>query len=279
VQSILRITGSKNTINAVFDFETLDVALQGKRLQALRQAAAGAQRSKEENEYVEALEEDNTRLTHDLVKVKADLANESEQVLEWQMLYEQATGEATEIKRQFGIVARSQEQYADHSAQLDKLRECWKTLPENLHDALTLFQKLNPERVVVLNEAFDSAEDAEFQHTSEAWELMMAMAIKLYDILFSGASTGDIEKDFKDRTGFELALSEGKMTKADSKLMASRKRIYQGEEVDVMARTKLTVKNQYLRINYYPDKVRKLLVIGHCGDHDETAGSRRRKER
>jgi hypothetical protein len=68
------------------------------------------------------------------------------------------------------------------------------------------------------------------------------------------------------------------MARDDRKLMALRKRHYEGQELDFSPHAKLQKGGKDLRVHFYADHTRKLIVIGHCGDHLKTAGTARRKE-
>lgn len=78
------------------------------------------------------------------------------------------------------------------------------------------------------------------------------------------------------RTGFDVAFTESKATKASDRLLALRTMEYEGEDVDLLWHVKWgTRPPRLLRVCYHPDPRRKLPVIGWFGDHLETAGTRR----
>ena len=74
-----------------------------------------------------------------------------------------------------------------------------------------------------------------------------------------------------------MALSEGKLTKANSKLMQSRFQDYDGEKIDITPHIKMQTANKHLRIQFYIHKKRRVVVVGHSGDHLDTAGTAKRK--
>ena len=64
-------------------------------------------------------------------------------------------------------------------------------------------------------------------------------------------------------------------TKSDKKLRRLRRVKYRGTEVDISAHVKCNGRGRsYMRIHFYVDRERKLIVIGHCGDHLKTSGTR-----
>jgi hypothetical protein len=75
---------------------------------------------------------------------------------------------------------------------------------------------------------------------------------------------------------FELALTEGKQTKKDARLMALRKITHAGEEFDITPHIKYgNRKPKMLRLHYAIMREAKRLVIGHFGDHLENYSTRK----
>jgi len=107
-----------------------------------------------------------------------------------------------------------------------------------------------------------------------AWRLLRSMATTLFDLYGTGV---DLEREFSNRTGFELALTESGATKAGAEIYRQRlvrhadRIIYAGGHVKFGNRAP-----RLLRVHFAfpPDSPR--LLVTHCGDHLETAGSRRR---
>ena len=273
VESVLRITGSRLGRGGVQDFDSLDLILQGEKLQQLRQAASSVERSTEESAYIEALEEESYKFGRQVSELKTEL----DRYVEYQILYEESQNQLEVLKDQFSDISKNQKHLSELGKAQEELRDLLLKYPETLEDALSIISKLNKDRLVVLEDAFDSAKESDFDDLSSAWELLMAMSTTLYDILFKG-DEGNVEKSFKDRTNFDLSMKDSKLLKENAKMMALRRKEYDGKTIEIIPHTKCDSKGKHLRIHFYIDSQRKLLVIGHCGDHLETPGTKRRKD-
>jgi hypothetical protein len=146
--------------------------------------------------------------------------------------------------------------------------------PADLVSALRLVEGLYPSAVVVLDEAYRSAEDYDFE-PGKALRIVLAMAQVLPKLHFEDASV-DIEKEFEEQTGFKLAMTDTKLTKQDKKAIAQRQRTYGGRVIDITPHVKAgnSKTEQLLRVHYHPDHETRRIVIGHCGGHLHTAGAR-----
>jgi hypothetical protein len=58
--------------------------------------------------------------------------------------------------------------------------------------------------------------------------------------------------------------------------MKKREDSYEGEQIDITPHIKLRAGNEHFRIYFGVLRSKKLLVVGECTNHLETAGSRRR---
>ncbi|HWQ14635.1 MAG TPA: hypothetical protein VNL77_17695 [Roseiflexaceae bacterium] len=159
---------------------------------------------------------------------------------------------------------------------LHALREFPKTLPA----MLDLIAGLFPDRVRVTERALASAEVAAIGATREVrlcWRVLHALATDLYDLVFADAPVGDLPRRFQERTGIELALSESSATQANPRLMALRRSIDdEGLPIDITPHLKVGDRPpRMLRVHFAIDRARRLLIVDHCGDHLETAGTAR----
>lgn len=107
-----------------------------------------------------------------------------------------------------------------------------------------------------------------------AWKLLHSLATVLPDLMFSDNQAGDISAQFKTATGFEMSMSEGKLTKANARLVSSRVVSFDGKQWDITPHAK-SDKSKHLRVHFALDHDKKRVIVGHCGDHLETAGTRR----
>lgn len=148
-------------------------------------------------------------------------------------------------------------------------------LPWDLVSMLRLVEDRYSDDVVVLDEAYRSAADSDFD-TGRAWLVLRAMARVLPKLHFDDV-IHDIEKEFEAATGFKLAMTDTKLTKQDKKAIAQRQRTYGSKAIDITPHVKVgnSHSQSTLRVHYYPDHETRRIVIGHCGDHLHTACNRR----
>ena len=59
--------------------------------------------------------------------------------------------------------------------------------------------------------------------------------------------------------------------------MALRKIVHNGKERDITPHVKAGNKARLLRVHFCVDQDEKQIIIGHCGDHLDTYGTRRRR--
>ena len=142
-------------------------------------------------------------------------------------------------------------------------------LPDTLPQMLDLIRDMYPTRVVVLPEAEQSAEKFSMPDPDLCWQILKVVPTTLWSLHFE-EDVANVLDEFRLRTGFVLAASEGKMTNKDGKLARLREREYQGQTIDISWHIKKATDNakgKCFRLHYWPDPERKLIVIGHCGDH------------
>jgi len=166
---------------------------------------------------------------------------------------------------------------------LNAFREL-QTLPGTVDEVVELARLVFPDRLRFTDRAVKSARDASINEKpnemGQVWAVLRAMATVLHDLHFNRAegADGNVVKEFESRTPFGLALTETGTTKDDNELMKLRQDIYNGVQIDITAHVKYgdRLPPKLLRIYYHPHHHENVLVIGHCGDHLDTAGTRRR---
>lgn len=152
-------------------------------------------------------------------------------------------------------------------------------LPASLPDVLDWVHALFPDRLVFTPEARASAQKAAINKKPKelrgVYEMLRSMATALHDI-FLLRNAKDPVNDFRNATGFDLTLTEGKTTKKDAGLMKSRKLHFDGREIDISPHVKFGNDTTYaVRVHFSVDQEARRLIVGHCGDHLDTAGTRR----
>lgn len=151
-----------------------------------------------------------------------------------------------------------------------------ESFPSTCLQALEFAERMFPQNLIVLEEAKRSASNCRGD-CNEVYRLLRSMACSLWSILFSGEAPGNIESQFREETNIELSLRETGQTNNDSNLVRLRKRTYCGQEVDITPHVKgsSSSRGDALRIHFYIDRENKKIVIGHCGGHLRTSGTRR----
>lgn len=140
--------------------------------------------------------------------------------------------------------------------------------PQTPLGALLLAKRAFSDKLYVHPNAEKTAREFAMGDMRETWAALRDMAVVLWPLIFGDESV-DIPARFEERSVLRLALSEGPMTAKDPSLMRLRKLEYDGRVVDMSAHVKgRSVEGQSpLRVHFYPDHEKKLLVIGHCGKH------------
>jgi len=194
------------------------------------------------------------------------------------------TKEVASLKYRVEEADRVRNRIKDLETQVEGLSKL-TTLPTSLSEVLTTVKMLFPNRIEIADNALATAKkygddnDGHWgrpENLAVAWELVYGFATKLYDLVFQDGSN-NLEEDFgKSFSTFELAMSEGKQTKKDSKLMDLRKIEHEGEELDCTAHIKYgTRKPKILRLHFFIKRPAERLVIGHFGDHLDTYSTRK----
>ena len=158
---------------------------------------------------------------------------------------------------------------------LNGIRKALTVVPENLTQLLDLAKVLYPDRIVILPDAYRSAKKFDGILTEE-WEILVTVATTLWDLCFKETVNDRLGSEFKKRTGYELARGESGTTCAMPNLMKLRKRMYKGKEIDISPHIKGRNIKAAFRLHFYIDRDEEKIVIGHAGEHMDTAGTPRR---
>ncbi len=217
---------------------------------------------------LDMLEKENNDLKNDKARVEADLEDRIES-LQDDVRRLQLGKEALKYRLEQANAATAE---PNLKTVLEKMRE----LPRTLSEVVEMIATIYPQRIMFTAKAIKSASEAEFCDVPTAWRALWAMATTLYDVLFE-QDGGNKQKAFHDRSGFELAMTEGKQTNQDKRLKALRRDSFMGREIDITAHVKLD--RDSTRAYFYPFQQNgtKLIVVGHIGNHLDTAGTRRRR--
>lgn len=244
-----------------------------RRKHAIKTLADQKESAKEENQFVW---EDNQQLT--------------EQASEWESLAIQFEAENKRLKEQNSSLRcrvdetdRVRGRIADLESQVSGI-SALTDLPTTLSTVLSTVQTLFPKRIEVLTSAVASAEEYSKEHGGHwgkkeqvrtAWAMVFDIATSLYELLFVDR-TSDFEDRFNSISSFELAMSEGKQTNKDSRLMGLRKVMHKGKEYDITPHLKYGNRPpKLLRLYFAINNDDKTFLIGHFGDHLENYSTRK----
>lgn len=195
---------------------------------------------------------DRERLEAELKDARADLARERSKAMNLELALEQrsATDDAL-----FG--AR-------------RALDAMAALPRTAAEALALAEAAWPDRLAFLPRARSSARGASAD-ASELWPLLRILAVVVWPrALENGLSLRQISQELACAHGIEMAPTEGPMTKGNPNLMAMRKDVWDGRELDFSAHLKgrrSSAAEKPLRVHFAVDTPTRKVVVSWAGDH------------
>ena len=267
ILQIVRLCCRRASLIRPGDVASIDDVKSWKRMQRFRELVGQNKADENElSELIRSVEEENEHY-----KTKIDEISEKNDLL--QLEKDELEDEKRKLEYEFSNYKGSIDEVYEKCKQNEEKLQVIKGLskwPKSLDEVLKSISRLHAGRIHVLSEAHESAAAAYFDSNSlgTAWECLWAIAENLYELFFSSDETVDIAKIFKDETGFELALREGRQTNKNPKYARIRKREYKGQSIDITPHVKWgTKKNKVLRIHFCVDHENRCLVIGHCGGH------------
>lgn len=239
-----------------------------------REASEMNERLEEQEQLIELYEEENERVMRQnraLEERMRELESDKSQLETLRYRLVEAQGRADEK-------AAEAARLKDEAASLEKIDH----FPTSLVEELELARRLWPDRIVVLPEAVRSAAAYRYCDLDEEWRILRAVATVLWDIYFGDGDSSDIDEEFKRRTGFTHTFRESGATNASPALVKLRRRSYKGSEIDITPHIKGSGRRDSsklhpFRLHYHADAEGKKIVIGHCGEHLDTAGTPRVK--
>ncbi len=152
-----------------------------------------------------------------------------------------------------------------------------RDIPASPAEAVSLAERVFSGRLAFSARARESMSRSAFKDTAVFWRCLWAMNETLHPLFFEADEACDIEARFSEASEFELAMTEKGSTKKDASLVRLREDEYNGKRFEAWAHIKWGREPKMLRIYFFPDREEKLLIVSHCGDHLQTAGTGRRK--
>lgn len=220
-------------------------------------------RDESSSELIQLLDEDNEKLKSKNIEFSNKIKDREDQIIELQYSNEDYEKRSKYYQAECEKSEKEKKELRNSLKTQQSFFGSFKALPENLIGVIELIEKAHPTTVVFLEESKKSAEKALYKNTKTAWKLLWAMATILWDLYFDEqyrTHNVDISREFSNQTHFELAPSEGELTKEKKECMRLRKRIYEGREIDIMPHIKSGEQKNSLRVYYYVDNETKKIV-------------------
>ncbi len=222
-------------------------------------------------------------------KAEADRQAQGDDILELQIQLEDLGDENRKLQssvkakdyriQELSQVNRQLESRASEAKVQADLICTMREFPETCAKALDLAEQAFSGRIVVTQVARKSAASANRNIDSgETFDILRCLAMNLWPKYFEeDESDGDAGTEFKNETGYEIAFHESTMTKKDSRLQSLRQISYDGREIDISphVKGKSGRRDALLRVHFCVDRKTGKIVVGHCGEHMETAGTRK----
>lgn len=275
VRALTRSDAWRGLQATVTSIDDIDARIRDRRLEELRSSRSGSQ--EEISEMLRLFEAENARL--------------EKEKREWVELAEAESLQRREVedslaRREYDL-EQAQASAAEARTEATASREGLKSmrdldaLPTELTAIAQLAVKVFGDKVVLTSSAMKALENSEFGRCAESrdvlWRCLKVMSENLQTLMTQKLSANQIADQFKAQTKFDLTWTEGQETKKDNKLMAKRRFVHNGQELDMTPHVKWGNKApRLLRVHFCVDPDTKQLVVGHCGDHLDTVGTRRR---
>ena len=254
----------------------------------------GLHTEQELKEYIALLEEDNAKLFEtekahreyiDLLEADSlcgdDPSVHDDEIQNLKAEIDQINGNLRakdyrigELANEKRLLEQQRDAYRCQAVVLQELTE----FPSDAIGSLRLAEQAFGARLVFLPEAVSSAEDFRSGRASDVFNVLRTMAQDLWPLYFEESEAkGSVEDRYQSKSGYELSFRESSMTNKDSDLRKKRLRMYNGNEIDVSPHVKGKCGNRdkRFRVHFYVDRANRKLVIGYCGSHMDTAGTRK----
>ena len=209
---------------------------------------------------------------------------------EWETTAGQLDEEVQRLRRDNGTLnARVTEadrvrgRIQDLTAQAEGFKQL-ECLPTSLTEVLEAVARIYPTRISVAEQALTSAR----RHSNDfpdlwekidgirtAWKMAYSLAAVLHPLVYDDGESR-LEELFNAKVSeMSLALNETGTTRRDAALMALRRLEHDGASWDITPHLKYGNRNpKMLRLHFAFDKEKRRFIVGHFGDHLDTASTR-----
>lgn len=229
-----------------------------------------------QKEFIKLLEEYQLTLEGDIKMKTAAIAELNEALEEERYKVEEREEEHKEELRAATAKAEVFQAAANQMATRttgDVAKELSDSVAAALLDKPTLEQALRtllvayPDRLVILEPAWNSAKDSEcFKHQSASWDLLKKLSGEYWESLAGGTGDHEARKIF----GTKFVATDSDKVENNQRARQLRTFIYKGKPIQMFKHLRLGVKDsaaETLRVYFEWDPADKKIVIGHCGEH------------
>ena len=162
-------------------------------------------------------------------------------------------------------------------------------LPKNPVEVVKYLQKMLKPRVVILDNALNSAKELSPELSAETWRYLVALHQELWPLHFNDSEMSELADEestrvrihkiparFMAATSIDYVLNESSTTQKQDKFMRLRRAIVDGVEHDFTPHLRGGSHPDFLRIHFTVDDRKKRILVWHVGGHLDTEGTRRR---
>ena len=152
-------------------------------------------------------------------------------------------------------------------------RQNIKDFPKSPEALAEFIQTLFSDKIVFLKGAIKNCDIS----CSDLWSFLYNLSTVMWDLKFNNRG-GDIYDKFQQKTGFDVAKSEGAMTHGNSKISSSFEKNYNGETINIEPHYTFKNRKNYQSIHFGFSEKDQKRVIGHCGEHLEIGSSFKKRK-
>jgi len=261
---------SRDIFTSMEDLESVE------RLHRLKELQESSDESKDQSDLLEEIELLNLRIDE-----------KDEEIDEYEALLGDQDDEIEGMKQELRTLKGKNQFLQSEKKRLGSKDERLKSqylsemapVPDSVMEAVNRLRTVASERVEFHGNAVESARQTSFREGVVAFECLIDLATTLYDAYFVEESNNPSQY-FNDRSRFTVSLSASAQTRQNSKLMKLRKLEYTHENgeveiLDISPHLKAEASDNFLRIHFHAHEELEKIIIGHCGDHLDTAGTHR----
>lgn len=264
-----------------FEYEARNIENREK----IRQIRASSDMEAEEklarlNQTIDELQEENEKRVRKISELREQAQQEYDKGVDAERQRNEATIQENERLERELQAARARVQQLEQENRtaraqrtaLEAIRSLAE-MPQTTADVVHYFQQVYGDHIAFTERGIKTAARCDIKPEG-LWYYLYHMATALYE--FHHDNIPDIVSAFQHATGIEVAMSEGKQSHRDNKIMNQRDDTYEGKELSMEPHVKLLPQKagaEDRRIYYCYDHELDKIIIGRVGEHLKTAGT------